>query len=289
MSEVLHLQGRAVGPSELAAIRGLIAASPQATRTALSQDLCRLWDWRTETGGLKDMAARSLMRRLDALDLIALPPPRRRGRGSRRRPVGEDLFARLACGEELSCALSEISPVSVEPAEGEDLRVLYGLLERHHYLGLSTPVGESLGHLARARDGRVVGGSLLGSAAWRCAARDAWIGWSEEARRAKLGRVACQHRFLIPGSVRVPHLASHVLGRLARRASVDFEARYGRALHLLETFVEPRFAGTCYRAAGWIDVGETTGRSRNGRPGLRVSRKRVFVRPVGAGLSGLAS
>ena len=133
-----------------------------------------------------------------------------------------------------------------------------------------------------------MGCSLTGAAAWRCASRDRWIGWSDAERCAGLWLVANQQRFLILNAVRVPHLASHVLSLVSRRLSGDYEARYGHPVHLLESFVDSsRFSGTCYRAAGWHDAGQTTGRSRNGRPGLSVPRKRVFFfAAVAAGCRG---
>ncbi len=130
-----------------------------------------------------------------------------------------------------------------------------------------------------------MGCSLTGAAAWRCASRrgtvGSAIGWSNAERRAGLWLVANQQRFLILDAVRVPHLASHVLSLVSRRLSGDYEARYGHPVHQLESFVDPsRFSGTCQRAAGWHDAGQTTGRSRNGRPGLSVPRKRVSLRPL---------
>lgn len=105
---------------------------------------------------------------------------------------------------------------------------------------------------------------LLGAAAWKVESRDRFIGWSPAQRRRNLHLVANNMRFLIPPWVQVPHLASHVLGLVAGRVSDDWQQKYGHRIALLETFVErPRFSGTCYRAANWIAVGETTGRTRN--------------------------
>jgi hypothetical protein len=126
-------------------------------------------------------------------------------------------------------------------------------------------VGENLKYLVRDGQGHPLACALFGSAAWQCQPRDAFIGWTPQARRRHLGLVTNNTRFLILAGVRVPHLASHLLGRISRRLSPDWQAHYGHPIHLVETFVEPdRFAGTSYRAAGWVRVGATTGRGRNG-------------------------
>jgi hypothetical protein len=151
-------------------------------------------------------------------------------------------------------------------------------LTRYHYLGLRV-VGENVGYLARDEGGRDLACLLFGAAAWRCASRDEALGWSEEQRREQLGRVAGNTRFLILPWVKVPHLASHLLGRVVRRIGADWRERYGHDLDWLESFVERgRFRGTCYRAANWRRVGVTQGRSRQDRERrLQVPVKEVYL------------
>jgi len=129
-----------------------------------------------------------------------------------------------------------------------------------------------------------VGCLLFGSAAWQCQPRDAFIGWTPQERRQRLTWVTNNTRFLILPWVRVPHLASLLLSRITRGLSQDWQNKYGHPIHLVETFVErERFAGTCYRAAGWVRVGATTGRSRNApRRAPRGPVKEVYLRPLGA-------
>jgi hypothetical protein len=158
------------------------------------------------------------------------------------------------------------------------------LLQRYHYLGHRNCVGENLKYLVRERHGRPVACLLFGSAAWQCQPRDAFIGWTPEARRCQLPRLTNNTRFLILPWVRVPHLASHILSRVTRCLSHDWQAKYGHPIDLLETFVErDRFAGTAYRAAGWIALGATTGRGRNG-PGRAPQGpvKEVYLQPLSA-------
>jgi hypothetical protein len=138
------------------------------------------------------------------------------------------------------------------------------LLHRYHYLGHRNCVGQNLKYLARDRWGRPLACLLFGAAAWQAAARDQWIGWDVQQRQRYLGLLSNNARFMVLPWIQVPHLASHLLGRVAARLSADWQQKYGHSIYLLETFVEaPRFAGTCYRAAGWLRVGQTTGRTRN--------------------------
>jgi hypothetical protein len=104
---------------------------------------------------------------------------------------------------------------------------------------------------------------LFGAAAWQCAPRDRWIGWSAGQRAQGLQFIANNSRFLILPWIRVRHLASHILSQIAGRIDADWQKRYHHRLCLLETFVQPdRFRGTAYQAANWTRVGQTTGRTR---------------------------
>ena len=157
-----------------------------------------------------------------------------------------------------------------------------GLLAHEHYLGHRNTVGENLRYLVRDRHGRPVACALFGSAAWKCADRDAFLGWDRATRERNLQRLTNNTRFLIPGWVQVPHLASHVLGLIARRIRADWQAKYGHPIHALETFVDrSRFKGTCYRAANWLRLGETRGRTRNDRAHrIRAAIKDVYLYPL---------
>jgi hypothetical protein len=275
------IQGRRLRPEDLGLVRHWLATEPGWNRTRLSRELCRRWDWRNEAGRLKDMACRTLLLKLERRGQIRLP--------AREHPSPNALRNRQAL--DLPCdrspvegALSDLQPVRII-ALGEDhpdLKLWRFLLQRHHYLGLRNSVGENLKYLARDRQGRPLACLLFGSAAWKAKARDAWIRWDADRRRNGLGRLTNNTRFLILPWVRVPHLASHLLGRVARRLNADWIAKYGHGIELLETFVDrQRFRGTCYRAAGWVHVGATTGRSRNDRDQtLAVPVKDIYLRPL---------
>ena len=280
MPHDLLLQGRRLRAPELAQIQHWLAAHPCWHRTRLSRELCALWDWRNAAGRLKDMACRSLLLQLQARGLITLPPRQRASvNGQRnRRPLA------VACDTTpLHAGLQTLQPLCVEPLRpGSPERALFqGLLQQHHYLGHRNGVGETLQYLVRDGQGRPLACVLFGSAAWQCQPRDAFIGWSPAQRRAGLARLTNNTRFLILPWVRVPHLASQVLGRVTRRLSGDWQVKYGHPLELVETFVErDRFAGTCYRAAGWVRVGATTGRGRNGGRTAPGPVKEVYLRPL---------
>jgi hypothetical protein len=136
-------------------------------------------------------------------------------------------------------------------------------LVHHHYLGYRGPIGENRGYLIQSSTGVDLACLLFGAAAWQCAPRDRWIGWSAEQRAQRLPFIANNSRFVILPWVRVPHLASHILSRVVRRIAADWQQRYRHPIHLLESFVQPdRFRGACYQAANWVCVGQTTGRTR---------------------------
>ena len=185
-------------------------------------------------------------------------------------------------------ALRDLQPLSVSVVApgSEDLRLFNGLLARYHYLGHRNTVGENLRYLVRDRHGRPVACALFGSAAWKCADRDAFLGWDRATRERNLQGLTNNTRFLIPAWVEVPHLASHVLGLIARRIRADWQAKYGHPVHALETFVDrERFKGTCYRAANWLRLGATRGRTRNDRAHrIRAAVKDVYLYPLVAGL-----
>lgn len=285
MESTLTIQGRQVGAGDLAVIRELIASHPDWHRTRLSQELCRLWGWANEQGRLKDMAARALLRKLDSSGLIELPAPiRSANNGYRNRGA---VLGRLDLeGSPIEGRLSGLQPVRIQCVESsEEARLFRGLLQRHHYLGYTGPVGENLQYLIYDCRGRLLGCMLYGAAAWRVADRDRFIGWDDATRKQGLSRIANNMRFLILPWVRVPHLASHLLAASRRRLSTDWQEKYGHPILLLETFVEQRrFAGTCYQADNWIRVGQTTGRSRNhNRCDPRVPVKSVWLYPLHRG------
>jgi len=184
----------------------------------------------------------------------------------------------------ITVPIKGLLPLKVEVVRksGPLLTEFKSLLVQYHYLGFDMTVGENMKYMVYSRDGILLSCLLFGSAAWSCAPRDKFIGWHASARKAHLSFVTNNTRFLILPWVKVPHLASHILGLICRRISSDWQEKYGHAVYLLETFVErDRFKGTCYKAANWIHVGETTGRSRNDRyNNLSVPVKDIYLYPL---------
>jgi hypothetical protein len=264
-------RGRNVTEDDIDFIRELIQAHPRASRRRLSALLCEAWDWRQANGCLRDMVCRGLMLQLDRAGLIELPAKVRAPKNSLARRVQPHVMS----GDDepidpspLECSLREPGPLRIEqvrrtPAEA----LVHRLLADHHYLGLVRPVGEHLKYLVHAGE-RPVAALIFSSAPRHLAPRDRFIGWDAAARRRNLHLIAINTRYLILPWVRVPHLASHLLGQMARRLSADWQCIYGHPLYYLETFTDPqRFAGTCYRAANWRPLGLTTGRGKNDQTG----------------------
>ena len=278
------LQGRPFGPEVLAQVQALLRQKRDWSRYQLSRELARRWDWRTPQGQLKDMAARTLLLKLQGLGWIELPPPRMKSpTRSGRAPV----TAGLALDQSpVASALVEVIPLQLREVsragEVAGRRQLEAALHQHHYLGYRSRVGQNLQYWVSDKQGRPLGCMGFGAPAWQCAVRDRWLGWDAIQRARQLGGIVNNTRFLIFPWVRVPHLASHVLGLVSRRLGRDWQQKYGQPIWLLETFVDrQRFAGTCYRAANWICLGQTQGRGRQGPAGrLSTSIKDVYALPL---------
>ena len=272
------IQSRLISDGDIDFVRELIEQNPHWSRYRLSRELAERWNWRNGNGQLKDIACRTLLRKLDEKGLVCLPAPRmlspNRFRHMPIRPVENDTTP-------ITEPLATLQPLQLLDLTAQALKALFAwLLARYHYLSFTQPVGENMSYLVADRNGRPLACLLFGSAAWSCAPRDRYIGWSASQRQSKLHLVTNNHRFLILPWVEVPCLASHVLAMIARRLSQDWQARYGHPILLMETFVDRRFHGTCYKAANWQLLGQPTGRNRNGSAQPIVPVKDVYVYPL---------
>ena len=278
------LQGRPFGPEQLAQVQALLRQNAGWSRYRLSRELARRWDWRTPQGQLKDMAARTLLLKMQEqgwieLPALRMPSPTRSG----RPPVSDGSALEESS---VACALEEVVPLRLlevsQAGHGQARRQLEAALHRYHYLGYRSRVGQNLQYWVCDKQARPVGCVVFGAPAWQCAVRDRWIGWGALERARQLGGIVNNTRFLIFSWVRVAHLASHILSQISRRIRQDWQAKYGQPIWLLETFVDrQRFAGTCYRAANWICLGQTQGRGRQGPAGrLSTTIKDVYVWPL---------
>jgi hypothetical protein len=252
-------RGKSISGEQIAFLRQYIAGHPELSRWKLSRQLCEAWQWKQANGALRDMVCRGLLLTLDRAGEIQLPPARRRVRNrlaERERPEPVIPDKRPVCGQ-LGC-IASLEFVQVRRTTEEPL--FNSLTEQYHYLGYEQPVGEHLKYLVKA------GGQAIACLAWSSAPRhlklrDRYIGWSDEARQRNVHLLAYNTRFLILPWVRVDHLASHILGRMAKRVPQDWQQLYVHPIYWLETFVDTsRFRGTCYRAANWQVIGTTAGR-----------------------------
>lgn len=266
MKTVMQHRGRRITEADVAFIGELIAGNPQATRRALSIKLCQAWDWQQPNGTLRDGVCRQLLLALHRAGHIELPAPTWRARrpaARNRKPAVVEVDR-----SSLGGSLSALRPLRFAQVRRTELEQLFdGLIEEHHYLGFTRPVGEHLKFLVFAGD-RPLACFAWSSAPRHLAPRDRFIGWSPAQRKRNLRLLAYNSRFLILPWVRVPLLASHLLGRMARLLPGQWQEAYGHSVCFAETFVDPsRFRGTCYRAANWRLLGQTTGRGKDDQTG----------------------
>ena len=280
MVESLRVCGREWSVADLEQVREEVQRASPPLRAEISRRVCARLEWTDALGRAKLMSCRVALLRLHRRGLIELPPPRNgngNGKGLLRQRIEWPSAAGVVTG-----SVSDLGTVELVPVADRETSALWnGLIDRYHYLGYQPLPGAQIRYLIRCSAG-VLGAIGFGAAAWKVAARDAWIGWGREAREQHLAQVLNNGRFLILPWVQVRNLASRVLSLAARRIAADFEARYGIRPVLLETFVETgRFRGTCYRAANWQCLGQTTGRGKWDRThSARLPLKDVYVYPL---------
>jgi hypothetical protein len=243
-------RGKAVTNEDIAFIRELIIQHPHLSRRGLSAQLCEAWQWKQANGALRDMVCRGLLLMLHRAGEIELPAVRQISlnpfvRREKPQPVPADMTP-------LAGSLDQIRPVELQQVRRTADEALFNsLIEHHHYLGYEQPVGEHLKYLVYAQE-RPIACLAWSSAPRHLGSRDRYIGWSAEARRRNIRFIAYNSRFLILAWVHVPRLASHILGKVTRALSADWERTSGHPVYFAETFIDPgRFRGTCYRAANW--------------------------------------
>jgi hypothetical protein len=197
------IQGRSIGLAELGTVHKLLVDNPAFSRYKLSRVLCDLWDWRDPKGQLKDMAARALLGKLEQRGWIRLPAKRR---PSPNRMRHQRVLTVAHSTEPITGSIAELAPLQVRELSQwpEGLSLYEWLLHEHHYLSYTSAVGLNLKYLVLDRRGRPVSCLLFGSAAWKCAVRDQFIGWSAAQRETRLQRVTNNTRFLILPWVQVP-------------------------------------------------------------------------------------
>ena len=266
MEGVFRYRSQVITARQVEFVRQLITRHPGATRRRLSLLLCEAWQWKQANGAPRDMVCRGLLLGLQRAGHLELPPARQRGFNPATRYRGGRWKAEAIAVDTtpLAVPLSALRPLEFRQVRRTAEEPLFNsLLAQYHPLGYTQPVGEHVKYLVYAA-GRPLACLAWSSAPRHLGARDHFIGWSAEARRRNLRFLAYNPRFLIVPWVQVQHLASHILGEMARRIAGDWERLYGHPVYFLETFVDPeRHRGTCYRAANWVVMGRTTGRGKN--------------------------
>ena len=272
----MKIGGQEITEEIIARIQEIIDRQPDLSRVQLSRRICQQLGWQSLNGRLQEVSCRVVLLKLERRGAIQLPeaapfpalvPPK-------------EAEAETTERVEVEATLREVQPlelIRIESADSEESRRWKELMNRYHYLGAGPLCGSQIRYLIRSPKQGWLGGLAFSAAAWQVAARDGWIGWDPKVREQSLPLVVANSRFLILPQVRVPHLASHVLGLALRRLRADWSQRYGYEPVLVETFIEAgRFAGTCYRAANFVEVGQTQGRGRQDRQ----NRRRVPVKRV---------
>ena len=279
MEYITSYRGRPITAQDIATIKKIIASNPSMSRRFISKEVCKVLDWRQSNGHLKDMVCRSLLLFLESRGLIKQPP---------RKCIPPNPLAKRKKPGKVSVDKTPITGFieGLFSIRLEQVRRTYNettfnsLISEHHYLGYTQPVGEHLKYMAFSHD-RPIACLAWGSSPWYIGDRDRFIGWSREIRERNLFLIANNTRFLILPWIKAPCLASHLLALNRSRLSQDWKQAYNHPLYLVETFIDPRFLGTCYKADNWILVGKTTGRGKLSNSHKQVlSKKDIFVYPL---------
>ncbi|MCP4753600.1 MAG: DUF4338 domain-containing protein [Proteobacteria bacterium] len=286
METLITYRGKAATPQDVAFIKRLIAENPDASRRALSIKLCKAWNWVQPNGALRDMVCRGFMLALHRAGYIQLPDKKWTPANpflNRKKPARIKVDQAL-----LTTSLQKIVPLEIRQVRRCSREKLFNsLMDEHHYLGYTQPVGEHLKYIVYAGK-RPVACLAWSSAPRHIGCRDRFIGWSRPVREKNLHLLAYNNRFLILPWCRVPFLASHILGRIDKILPGDWQALYNHRIFFLETFIDTeRYAGTIYRAANWIYLGATTGRGKNDQTNRQTrSIKAVWGRPLSKNFRG---
>lgn len=280
MEKAITILKREISQTDIVLINELIRIEGEKGRTHISRKLCKIWEWKTPNSQYRDIACRDLLRRLEKKGLITLPPMLKSA-----RKVGYVNKTKLPSDFkpiEKECKLREISEIKIKMVRGSQKEKLYnGLIGNYHYLGYHQGNGEQVKYIITG-DGIILGCIGFSGAAYKIESRDKHIGWDKPTRERNLSKIANNNRFLILPWIKIPNLASYILGKVSRQIAEDYKEYYKREIVLLETFVEKeRFIGTSYKASNWQYLGETTGRGRNDRYSKnRVPIKDIFIYPL---------
>ncbi len=276
--------GRTFNGDEVDQIKEIVSTCNGISRTELANTVCELFDWKRPTGRLKTVECRQFLEHLAAQGVLDLPD-RKAGRPKGVKVTVKRTNKGQAPGI-ITGNVNDFCPLKLRKVTTKAQRELwYEYVDRYHYLGYQLPFGAQLRYFIESGNGEnlILGCLQFSSPAWKMAARDRWIGWSDEQRQRNLQKVVNNSRFLILPWVKVKNLASSVLALAIRSVCKDWQSCYGYRPVVMETLVDKsRFAGTCYKAANFIYVGTTTGRGRMDRDHTshEQSPKDIYVYPL---------
>lgn len=255
------IQGRELFYKDIQFIQSLIANNSCWNRQRISIELSKKWNWYTPYGQLKDMACRTLLIKLHRTGLINLPLSQKRNTNSNKKRT---IYNTPHDKTPITDSLKDIIPLEILPIKARDkIELFKTYLQKYHYLGLNTIVGENIKYMIFDKYKRPVSCILFGACAWKTTPRDKFIGWDKDTQRNNLQFVVNNSRYLIFPWVKVKCLASYILGKVVKRVSSDWQDKYAHPVYLLETFVQKdKYKGTCYKASNWKYVGDTKGRGK---------------------------
>lgn len=267
--------GRDFTEKEIAWIKQLIADRPEMSRKDISVLWCQRAKWHKPDGGVKDMSCRVALLKMEKDGHFVLPPPKKK----HTKPY-KKIRTLLALEQpEINKKAGEFK-LELEVIDSRGSALWNEYIDRYHYLGYKTLPGAQLRYFVKS-EGQILALLGFGAAAWTTAPRDNYIGWDTPARKKNLHLVVNNARFLIVPWVQSKNLASKILSLVSKRICADWEQRYNYRPVLLETFVEKeRFHGTCYKAANWVEVGDTRGRGKLGNRDGEVPIKSVWLYPL---------
>jgi len=266
-------------PADLELIRWTAERFPALGRRELAQTICENLPWKAPNGQVRVDACLALLQQLGAAGIIALVAKHVRPASRAAESRAEPLAAKA-----IVATLAELQPVTVVPVPPDEQASWDATMAHQHPLGFRRAFGAHQRYWIRGQCGGrpvILGALLFAAPAKDVAVRDAWLGWTRQQQQRFRQRVVANSRFLILNGVQVPHLASHALSLAVRRLPHDWRERFGYEPVVAETFVSPPWSGTCYRAANWVHLGQTTGRGRQDRryeAGGTV--REVFVYPL---------
>jgi len=275
----IRFAGRCFSPEDVALMCQAARDYASLGITEIARTICEWLDWKRPNGRLKNHECRLLLERLRDQGILKLPALHPSGRrGARTVTMTDQSDARPL----IETTVADLHPLHVLLVESADSALFRQFIQRYHYLGYRTPTGANLRYFVQSATSQLLACLQWSSPAWTMAARDQWIGWNAQQRAQNLQYIVNNSRFLILPWVRVRGLASSILARAANQIVQDWPQHYGYKPLLLETLVDgTRFRGTCYRAANWICVGETSGRGRMDRyHRTGIVKKTIFLFPL---------